>query len=42
MNSGHGTPGTTVEDFTDYHRRILEWYDKYLKPAKKAVTADAR
>jgi dipeptidyl aminopeptidase/acylaminoacyl peptidase len=31
MNSGHGTPGTTVEDFTDFHRRILAWYDKYLK-----------
>jgi dipeptidyl aminopeptidase/acylaminoacyl peptidase len=42
MNSGHGTPGTTVEDFTDYHRRILEWYDKYLKAEKKkAVTTDA-
>ena len=41
MNSGHGTPGTTVEDFTDYHVRILQWYDKYLKSdkAKKDVAA---
>ncbi len=41
MNSGHGTPGTTVEDFTDYHVRILQWYDKYLKgdKAKKDVAA---
>ena len=39
MNSGHGTPGTTVEDFTDFHRRMLAWYDKYLKgdAAKKVV-----
>jgi dipeptidyl aminopeptidase/acylaminoacyl peptidase len=41
MNSGHGTPGTTVEDFTDYHVRILQWYDKYLKgdKTKKDVAA---
>ena len=31
MNSGHGTPGTNIEDFTDFHRRMLGWYDKYLK-----------
>ena len=39
MNSGHGTPGTTVEDFTDFHRRMLAWYDKYLKAdsAKKVA-----
>jgi len=42
MNSGHGTPGTTVEDFTDFHRRMLAWYDKYLKAdaAKKVVGRD--
>ena len=41
MNSGHGTPGTNVEDFTDYHQRILQWYDKYLKaPKPKGVAAD--
>jgi dipeptidyl aminopeptidase/acylaminoacyl peptidase len=37
MNSGHGTPGTTVEDFTDFHRRMLGWYDKYLKAEVKKV-----
>jgi dipeptidyl aminopeptidase/acylaminoacyl peptidase len=42
MNSGHGTPGTTVEDFTDFHRRMLAWYDKYLKgdTARKVVAQD--
>ena len=40
MKSGHGTPGTNVEDFTDYHQRILQWYDKYLKaPKAKGVAA---
>ena len=39
MNSGHGTPGTTVEDFTDFHRRMLAWYDKYLKGDGKKVAA---
>ena len=39
MNSGHGTPGTTVEDFTDFHRRMLAWYDKYLKSESKKVAA---
>ena len=37
MNSGHGTPGTTVEDFTDFHRRMVGWYDKYLKAEVKKV-----
>jgi dipeptidyl aminopeptidase/acylaminoacyl peptidase len=37
MNSGHGTPGTTVEDFTDFHRRLIGWYDKYLKGDGKKV-----
>jgi len=37
MNGGHGTPGTNAEDFTDFHRRILGWYDKYLKGDVKKV-----
>jgi dipeptidyl aminopeptidase/acylaminoacyl peptidase len=37
MNSGHGTPGSTVEDFTDFHRRLIGWYDKYLKGETKKV-----
>jgi dipeptidyl aminopeptidase/acylaminoacyl peptidase len=43
MNSGHGTPGTNVDDFTDWHTRILQWYDKYLKadqPKKGVATSD--
>ena len=31
MNSGHGTPGTTVEDFIDYHNRISAFFDRHLK-----------
>lgn len=31
MNSGHGTPGTTVEDFVDYHERISAFFDRHLK-----------
>jgi dipeptidyl aminopeptidase/acylaminoacyl peptidase len=37
MNGGHGTPATTVEDFTDFHRRMVGWYDKYLKGETKKV-----
>ena len=31
MNSGHGTPGTTAEDFIDYHNRIGAFFDRHLK-----------
>ena len=31
INGGHGTPTTTVEEFTDFHRRIVGWYDRWLK-----------
>jgi dipeptidyl aminopeptidase/acylaminoacyl peptidase len=37
MNGGHGTPATTIEDFTDFHRRLVGWYDKYLKGETKKV-----
>ena len=41
MNGGHGTPLTTVEDFTDYHTRILDWYAKHLKrEGKSGVTTN--
>jgi dipeptidyl aminopeptidase/acylaminoacyl peptidase len=40
-NGGHGVPSTTESDFTDYHQRILDWYEKYLVPSKKsAATSD--
>ncbi len=35
MNSGHGTPGTTAEDFIDYHERISAFFDRQLKVAVK-------
>ncbi len=35
MNSGHGTPGTTAEDFIDYHERISAFFDRHLKIAVK-------
>jgi dipeptidyl aminopeptidase/acylaminoacyl peptidase len=38
-NSGHGVPQTTESDFVDYHQRVLDWYAKYLAPAKKATTS---
>jgi dipeptidyl aminopeptidase/acylaminoacyl peptidase len=35
VNGGHGIPMTNAAEFTDWHNRLLGWYDKYLKaPAK--------
>jgi dipeptidyl aminopeptidase/acylaminoacyl peptidase/tetratricopeptide (TPR) repeat protein len=31
MNSGHGTPGTTADDFIDYHARISAFFAQHLK-----------
>jgi dipeptidyl aminopeptidase/acylaminoacyl peptidase len=31
MRAGHGTPQTTAEDFLDFHRRIVAFYDRKLK-----------
>ena len=33
VNGGHGVPMSSLEDFTDFHRRIVEWYDRHLKGA---------
>jgi dipeptidyl aminopeptidase/acylaminoacyl peptidase len=41
VNGGHGTPSTNVEEFADYHTRILGWYDRYLKPKPAATSAAA-
>jgi tetratricopeptide (TPR) repeat protein len=41
MNSGHGTPGTTVEDFTDYHDRITAFFDRHLKGASTSTIVEA-
>jgi dipeptidyl aminopeptidase/acylaminoacyl peptidase len=31
LNAGHCTPWTTEEDFLDYQRRILNWFDEHLR-----------
>jgi dipeptidyl aminopeptidase/acylaminoacyl peptidase len=31
VNGGHGMPTATIEETIDYHRRILDWYERYLK-----------
>ncbi|HEV8366247.1 MAG TPA: prolyl oligopeptidase family serine peptidase [Gemmatimonadaceae bacterium] len=31
MNGGHGTPLTSANEFVDFHERMVQWYDKYLK-----------
>jgi dipeptidyl aminopeptidase/acylaminoacyl peptidase len=46
INGGHGMPMTTEAEVTDFHRRILHWYDRFLKtpaddrPARVADTVD--
>ena len=41
MNSGHGTPGTTAEDFVDYHERISAFFDRHLKGAATSAVVEA-
>ncbi|HYW49413.1 MAG TPA: prolyl oligopeptidase family serine peptidase [Gemmatimonadaceae bacterium] len=41
MNSGHGTPGTTAEDFIDYHRRIGAFFDRHLKSGANSTVVEA-
>ncbi len=41
MNSGHGTPGTNVEDFVDYHTRISAFFDRHLKGAATSTIVEA-
>jgi dipeptidyl aminopeptidase/acylaminoacyl peptidase len=31
LNGGHAWPLSTADDFIDFHRRIVEWFDRYLK-----------
>jgi dipeptidyl aminopeptidase/acylaminoacyl peptidase len=38
INGGHGMPRSTLEEVKDYHRRILDWYDKYLKESMEEET----
>ena len=39
MGGGHGVPMNSLSDFTDFHNRILNWYDEKLKPAGAAKSA---
>ena len=39
-NGGHGVPTTNEAEFTDFHRRIIHWYTKYLVPKKGANVSD--
>jgi fermentation-respiration switch protein FrsA (DUF1100 family) len=41
INGGHGMPTSTVEEVKDYHRRIIDWYDKHLKADGKSGTSDS-
>lgn len=40
VNGGHGIPMTNAQEFTDWHSRLLGWYDRYLKvpPARASAT----
>jgi dipeptidyl aminopeptidase/acylaminoacyl peptidase/tetratricopeptide (TPR) repeat protein len=41
MNSGHGTPGTTAEDFLDYHARISAFFNQQLKGGSGSTIVEA-
>jgi dipeptidyl aminopeptidase/acylaminoacyl peptidase len=39
VNGGHGIPMTNAAEFTDWHNRLLGWYEKYLKtPPKRSAS----
>ncbi len=40
VDGGHGIPMTTAAQFTDFHERVLQWYDRYLA-RDTAVTSNA-
>ena len=40
VNGGHGAPNTTEADFTDFYKRMVDWYAKYLGPKKGANVSD--
>ena len=39
MTGGHGMPRYTEEDVIDYHRRMIDWFDTYLKDDEETETA---
>ena len=36
-NGGHGIPMTNTAEFTDWHTRLLSFYDRHLKPKAAVV-----
>ncbi len=38
-NGGHGIPMTNATEFTDWHTRLLGWYDRYLKSKPTSIPA---
>jgi dipeptidyl aminopeptidase/acylaminoacyl peptidase len=36
---GHGTPLSSLDDWTDFYTRTLDWWAKYLKGEKAAAKA---
>ncbi|MFN2565120.1 MAG: prolyl oligopeptidase family serine peptidase [Gemmatimonadaceae bacterium] len=40
MHGGHGVPMNSLRDFTDFHQRIVRWYDEKLKGPSKREAAD--
>lgn len=38
VDGGHGIPMTTAAQFTDFHERVRQWYDRYLARDAAATT----
>ena len=38
-NGGHGMPTSTIAEVKDYHQRILDWYNEYLKKKPEEIKA---
>lgn len=36
-NGGHGVPLSSLDDWTDFHTRVLGWYERYLKEATRGT-----
>jgi dipeptidyl aminopeptidase/acylaminoacyl peptidase len=34
-NGGHGVPLSSLDDWTDFHTRVVGWYERYLKNATR-------
>ncbi|MDX2030080.1 MAG: prolyl oligopeptidase family serine peptidase [Blastocatellia bacterium] len=38
-NGGHGMPTSSIAEVKDYHQRILDWYNEYLKKKPEEIKA---